>query len=144
VSTSLLRVPKNSRYSSCVCVVQVHADDSLALSRAGFPSSDVEHLKCALSEGLIPLELLLTQHISIALVTFSDGSAKIKMSIDEAKQCLDWKDGSTDIAQTYAVSCHGDRMSCNLTHTSIRPSQCEDANRNQHWIKTDDKRFVPE
>lgn len=28
----------------------------------------------------------------------------IKLSIDSGRQCLDWKDGSTDIAQTYAVS----------------------------------------
>ncbi|KAI5449374.1 hypothetical protein NCC49_004778 [Naganishia albida] len=50
----------------------------------------------------------------------ADGTEQAKLSVDAGEQCLDWKDGSTEIGQAW---------------------ECVVGNQNQLWIKTDDKHF---
>jgi hypothetical protein len=38
-----------------------------------------------------------------ATVVSTHGIEQAKLSVDSGEQCLDWKDGSTDIAQAYEV-----------------------------------------
>lgn len=71
--------------------------------KADFPAQLWATSSERLSELTLRLDLSLTLRISIALVETSDGALTIKMSIDSGKQCLDWRDASTDVAQTYEV-----------------------------------------